>query len=567
MHEAPWRSLIPDLALYQSLLEQYDCLPVAELGALQGRLTDAIHRFVSLTQQPHILRVIAPENALYRDYLIALLAQQHQAKNPTENHNAPIIVADNLNELAFFGGVYPADNTTKDPQIQQGLIHQANGGYLIVSISALLAVPHVWFRLKEAVLSGQLAWQTANTKLPCALPSTAPINVKIILVGDRFAMNELGTGDPDILSGISMYGEFEQDLLITESSLPLYLSYIKRLCQQYQLPPLQDRHALETLLMIGARHAEEQHRVPLCPIWHQSLLSEAALESQQDSIKAQDLQKAVNASLFRESYLIERSLDEIHQGHVLIDTDGEKIGQINGLTVVEMPGHPRSYGEPARISCVVHFGDGEISDIERKVELGGNIHAKGMMIMQAFLATELGLDHHLPYSASIAFEQSYGEIDGDSASLAELCALISSLSQQPIQQNIAVTGAIDQFGRVLSIGGINTKIEGFYDVCLKRGLTGKQGVILPASNKDNLCLNADIVEAVKEGQFHIWTVNHVNEALVLLTGLPFTYPDNENTEKDSLLSKINDRIDDMHPLEDSFIVNMIIKIKNWFVQH
>ncbi|NVO98988.1 Lon protease family protein, partial [Photobacterium damselae subsp. damselae] len=243
-------------------------------------------------------------------------------------------------------------------------------------------------------------------------------------------------------------------------------------------------------------------------------------------------------------------------------------GQVNGLTVVEMPGHPMSYGEPARISCVVHFGDGDISDVERKVELGGNIHAKGMMIMQAFLSTALNLDQALPFSASIVFEQSYSEVDGDSASLAELCALVSALSVQPINQEIAVTGAVDQFGRVQAVGGVNEKIEGFYKVCVHRGLTGNQGVILPKTNLSSLCLNDEVIEAIKSGQFHIWTVENVDEAIPRLMGQTFR---GKEDDTDTILAKIAERIElfhlgGMYP-EESILSRIRNTIQNWFVQN
>ncbi|MEF1210878.1 S16 family serine protease [Vibrio alginolyticus] len=177
-----------------------------------------------------------------------------------------------------------------------------------------------------------------------------------------------------------------------------------------------------------------------------------------------------------------------------------------------MAGHPVSYGEPARISCVIHFGDGDVSDVERKAELGGNLHAKGMMIMQAFLSSALKLDEPLPYSASIVFEQSYSEVDGDSASLAELCCLVSALSESPINQQVAVTGAVDQFGRVQAVGGLNEKIEGFYQVCKHQGFTGNQGVVMPKSNLKHLALHKDVIESIKNGDFHIWSVSTVDDA-------------------------------------------------------
>ena len=250
--------------------------------------------------------------------------------------------------------------------------------------------------------------------------------------------------------------------------------------------------------------------------------------------------------------------DEIELGQILVETEGRVVGQINGLSVLEYPGHPYAFGEPARISCVVHLGDGEFVDVERKAELGGNIHAKGMMIMQAFLISELELDQPLPFSASIVFEQSYGEVDGDSASLAELCALVSALSQQPINQQIAVTGSVDQFGNVQPIGGVNEKIEGFFEACQRRGLTGSQGVILPATNVRHLCLNQAVIEAVQQGQFHLWAVDTVAEALPLLTGMAYA-----DEQQPSLLGIIQERISQVNP-QDRRRWPWPLRWLNWF---
>ncbi len=216
------------------------------------------------------------------------------------------------------------------------------------------------------------------------------------------------------------------------------------------------------------------------------------------------------------------------------------------MTVIDVPGHPLSYGEPARISCVIHFGDGDISDVERKAELGGNLHAKGMMIMQAFVSSALNLDEPLPYSASVVFEQSYCEVDGDSASLAELCSLVSALSEYPINQQIAVTGAVDQFGRVQAVGGLNEKIEGFYHVCKHQGLTGKQGVILPKSNLKHLSLHKDVVESIKNEEFHIWSVSTVDEAVPILMSHPF-----RGDDETSVVRQIAKRIEGFERHEHS----------------
>ncbi|MGF1684230.1 AAA family ATPase [Photobacterium minamisatsumaniensis] len=562
MHEETWRTMTPDYSKYRAILSQYDDLSPAIIGTLQDRLSDAVRRFTAVELQPRVLRITAPDNKVYRDYVIELLSK-HSATN---GEPQVIVAGENVTEQNLFGTVFPPieEKHITKPQVKHGLVHQANNGYLVLSVTAILSNPSLWPRLKSVLMNGSLEWQAASNKTLYPLPAAEQLNIKLVIIGDRYLMGELEHAEPDISSGFTMYGEFEQDLIIDDTNLPLYLSYLKAIITKASLPQLADADALEMVLKTGARYAEDQTRVPLCPLWHQSLLCEAAIESQGNAVTAGDIKNSIKAREYRESYLPERAIEDIHHGQVLIDCQGEQVGQVNGLTVVEVPGHPKAYGEPARISCVVHFGDGDISDVERKAELGGNIHAKGMMIMQAFLSTALNLDQALPYSASIVFEQSYSEVDGDSASLAELCALVSALAIQPINQQVAVTGAVDQFGRVQAVGGINEKIEGFYKVCAFRGLTGKQGVILPKTNLTNLCLSDDVLEAIKDGQFHLWTVDSVDDALPLLTGKPF---DSENEETETLLSRIAQRIDFFHNGELSSEVSWLQRIRNWFVQH
>ncbi|PSW14827.1 Lon protease family protein [Photobacterium sanctipauli] len=562
MQEETWRTMTPDYSTYQTILSQYDALSPAVTGTLQDRLTDAVRRFTAVEIQPRVLRITAPDNKVYRDYVIELLSQ-----HAPSNGEPPVIVAgENVTEQNLFGTVYPPleESGLHKPQVKHGLVHQANNGYLVLSVAAILSNPSLWPRLKSVLMNGSLEWQAASNKRLYPLPPAEQLNIKLVLIGDRYLMGELEHAEPDVSSGFTMYGEFEQDLVINEANLPLYLSYLKAIIAKASLPELADTAAIEMVLKTGARYAEDQTRVPLCPLWHQSLLCEAAIESQGNTISAKDIDNSIKAREYRESYLPERAIEDIHHGQVVINCQGEEIGQVNGLTVVEVPGHPRAYGEPARISCVVHFGDGDISDVERKAELGGNIHAKGMMIMQAFLSTALDLDQPLPYAASIVFEQSYSEVDGDSASLAELCSLVSALAIQPINQQIAVTGAVDQFGRVQAVGGINEKIEGFYKVCAFRGLTGKQGVILPKTNLTNLCLNDEVLNAIKSGQFHLWTVESVDDALPLLTGMVFR---SEEEETETLLSRIAQRIDTFHNGELNSEVSWLGRIRNWFVQH
>ncbi|WP_256382761.1 AAA family ATPase [Photobacterium toruni] len=571
MHEESWRNMFPDYSPYQHVLDQYDDLEPTLVGILQSRLSDAIRRFTAMNLQPRILRITASDNTLYRDYIIELLKKSINKSNDNNEKSVeqPIIIAgDNVTHEKLFGAVYPAKNGETQPQLKYGLLHQAHNGYLVLSITAILSDPSLWPQLKNVLMNGQLEWQPITNKSLYEIPSAETVNVKLIIIGERYLMAELDTAEPDLGDGMAMYGEFEQDLLLNEAAMTDYIRYVKGISHYYGLPMLANSEAIHTLLLTGACHAEDQTRLPLCPLWHLNLLSEASVESEGNPITAEHLKASLRAKEYRESYLPERAIADIHHGQVLIATEGEEVGQVNGLTVVEMPGHPMAYGEPARISCVVHFGDGDITDVERKVELGGNIHAKGMMIMQAFVATALDLDQALPYSASIVFEQSYSEVDGDSASLAELCALMSALSSQPINQEIAVTGAVDQFGRVQAVGGINQKIEGFYKVCVHRGLTGNQGVILPHTNLSSLCLNDEVIEAIKAKQFHIWAVNDVDEAIPLLTGKVFR---SENEDDETILSLIEERIDYFHhgDLSNEIgIVNRLrLMISNWLGQN
>ncbi len=424
--------------------------------------------------------------------------------------------------------------------LKPGLIHLVNGGILVLAVRTLLAQPFMWLRLKQMIMQKKFEWLSPDETrpLPISVPSMA-LDLQLILVGDRLSLGDFHHMEPGIKE-LTIYGEFEPELPFTDtSSMSLWCSYINLLIQQQQLPPLSN-DAWPELLRQAVRHSGDKSRLPLCPQWLNQQLSEAVPYSKSNIITADALATKSTVREWRQRYLAERMQDDIEFGQILIDTEGMVTGQVNALSILEYSGHPQAFGEPARISCTVHFGDGELVDVERKAELGGNIHAKGMMIMQAFLLSELRLEQPQPFSACVVFEQSYGEIDGDSASLAELCALISALSLQPINQQIAVTGSIDQFGNVQAVGGLNEKIEGFFETCQRRHLTGKQGVILPASNIAHLCLNNEVVQAIQNHQFHLWTVDTVADALLLLTEIPWF-----DEQQPSLLSIIQERIAQM----------------------
>jgi len=419
----------------------------------------------------------------------------------------------------LFGCVRQPENSPV--KLQAGLVHQANGGVLILGLRSLLAQPIIWTKLKQMVMSQTFEWFSADDShpLPLSIPAM-PLDLRIILVGDRLSLAELQEFEPEFYSS-SIYAEFESELKVTESrQINDWMNYLQFISRQLALPKI-EKTAFAKIYKHATRYTGDQYYLPLSIEWIQSLLLNSSYFVQNENIDTLAVSKALEQQTWRENYLTERFHDEFFTNQIMIDTKSQVVGQINGLSVIEYPGYPKAIGEPTRLSCLVHFGDGELIDIERKTDLAGNIHSKGMMIMQAFVMSEFAINHQLPFSTSLVFEQSYSEIDGDSASLAGLCALISALSNQPIDQQLAVTGSVDQFGHVQSIGGVNEKIEGFFAVCQHQGLTGQQGVIIPASNQRHLSLSDEVIEAINNDKFSIWAVEHVAEALYLLTGIPF----------------------------------------------
>ena len=533
--------LAPDTESYQALFAQADLAQAEDglSGELQPRLfygleqllvTPTISPFmlVKAPEEPEYLQWLATETRTLHEPAAPLYGVRYQvnggnvtltpAKDADDNFasSAPVETADWVEAEQLFGCVRQFNG---EITLQPGLVHRANGGVLIISLRALLAQPLLWMRLKSMVARQRFDWLSIDESrpLPVAIPSM-PLSLKVILVGERDSLADFQEMEPE-LSAQAIYSEYEENIQIADAdTLKLWCQWVGKNAQQLGLPGLA-ADAWPLLIQEAARYTGDQETLPLCPLWIARQLREAAAFCEGGQITAEEMQTMLARREWREGYLAERIQDEILQEQIMIETEGECIGQINALSVIEFPGHPRPFGEPSRISCVVHIGDGEFIDVERKAELGGNIHAKGMMIMQAFLMSELELEQQLPFTASLTFEQSYSEVDGDSASMAELCALISALAGVPINQSIAITGSVDQFGRVQPVGGLNEKIEGFFTICQQRGLTGKQGVIIPAANIRHLSLAAELRQAVADEQFFIWAVEDVTEALPVLTQL------------------------------------------------
>ncbi|KAB2824699.1 AAA family ATPase [Aliivibrio finisterrensis] len=520
--------------------------------SLQPRLTQALETF-SLINGVNILQINALDNHVYREYIAnwLVLNTAHSKQDIT-----PVIIVESCTDAELFG-VYH----NKSDILEPGLLQKANGGFLIISPSLLLANPYLWPRLKSLLQGQSVSISSSDSKSPTKEEQRLTSNVKLIIVGDRALLGEIEQLEPDLLAGMSMFAEYEFDTKVTSDSVTNYLQLIGSLSQQHSHLPLENGLALLPLLKAGAKECEDQTRLNLCLLWLNSALAHASLAScSKTHIDANDFKASFETKYHIESYLPSRALDDILEQNIFIETDGEKVGQINGLTVVSVPGHPISYGEPSRISCVVHVGDGELSDVERKVELGGDLHAKGMLIMQAYILSQLNTHEPLPFTASMVFEQSYCEVDGDSASLAELCAFLSALAIKPIDQSLAITGSVDQFGMVQPIGGVNEKIEAFFQLCEKRGLTDKQGVIIPETNGINLVLSDEVIRAVEDKQFTIYPISHVDQAVELLTGMPL-----QSEEHESIFSLIAQHIEDVEH-NPSQCSALFCRIKNWFNQ-
>ncbi|MDW8846570.1 Lon protease family protein [Erwinia sp. MMLR14_017] len=576
-----WRALQPDTESVQPLCQQTPEEDLSCFDAVQARLFNGLSLLLQTPAKIPLMLIKTAENVEYQALLQSVLTELSEEAEVTlagshyhvDGFSVSLRPAENAaDNFASTGGVHCADWIEAEQLLgcvrlhnntlvlEPGLVHKANGGILILSLRTLLAQPLLWLRIKQILTTQRFDWHSPDETrpLPASIPSM-PLHFRLVLTGDRDVLADFQEMEPELAS-LCLYGEFEENIQIVDAEdFSLWVKWLLSVAATEGYGPFSDDF-WPVLIREAVRYTGDQDTLPLCPSWIIRQLQEASLYSPDNSVNGEQLQTALETRFWREGFLAERVRDEILLDQIVIETEGEMIGQINALSVIEFPGHPRAFGEPSRISCVVHVGDGEFTDVERKAELGGNIHAKGMMIMQAWLISELELEQQLPFSASIVFEQSYSEVDGDSASLAELCALISALSGQPLTQQIAVTGSVDQFGRVQPVGGLNEKIEGFFHICHQRDLNGNQGVIIPLANVRHLSLQQEVVDAVREGKFHIWAVSSVEEALPLLTGAEW-----DKEEGPCLLRLIQERIAQITQL-DGRHRPWPLRWLNWFNQ-
>jgi lon-related putative ATP-dependent protease len=413
--------------------------------------------------------------------------------------------------------------------IKPGALHQANGGYLLLDAFKLLSQPFSWEGLKRALSTheirieslGQMYSLVSTVSLE---PEPIPLDAKVILFGNRMLYYLLAQYDPEFGELFKVAADFEDEVERNADNDLLYARLVGTLARREKLRPL-DRGAVARVIEHSARRAEDAERLSTHMDSLADLVRQAdywAVQDKREVVTRADVERAIEAQIRRSDRLREHSHEAILRGILHIDTAGERVGQVNGLSVFQLGDF--TFAQPSRITANTRLGEGEMVDIQREVKLGGSIHSKGVLILSSFLASRYAAEQPLSLSASLVFEQTYGQVEGDSASLAELCALLSSLADVPIRQSLAVTGSVDQFGRVQAIGAVNEKIEGYYDICSKRGLSGEQGVLIPASNVMHLMLRRDVVDAAAAGRFHIYAVETVDQALELLTGVPVGAP-------------------------------------------
>ena len=446
----------------------------------------------------------------------------------SKTKGAPVIYEDNPNYKNLVGRIEYQSRmgalTTNFNLIKPGAFHKANGGYLILDVRQVLLEPFAWESLKRALKSGELKIESPGDSYSIIStvslePEPVELNAKVVLLGERILYYLLCELEPDFKTLFKVEADFEDEIDRSEKNQSLYAKLLAGLIEKHKLKQFHKK-AVARLIEESARMAGDSHKLSTKTDEITDLLIESnhwAEKNQHETVQQDDVEKAIDHMIFRSARLRDKVQESINRSFIFIDTEGESIGQINGLSVTGA-GH-LMFGRPNRITARVQLGKGEIVDIEREVDMSGPIHSKGVLILKGFLGERYAVNSPLSLSASIVFEQSYSNIDGDSASCAELYALLSAIGKIPLKQSISVTGSVNQHGKVQPIGGVNEKIEGFFDICKHKGLTGEQGVLIPRANEKNLMLRNDVVEAVNEGQFHIYSVETIDEGMELLTGL------------------------------------------------
>lgn len=505
------------------LEQEYQSIPeiLAYLGSVKQDIIENVDQFRQ--QDGGETKKHASQDPEFSRYRINVLVDN------AETQGAPIIYEDSptyqnligrIEHMARFGTLL-----TDFTLIKPGALHRANGGYLILDAERLLTTPFAYEGLKRALRAREIRIESLERLLSLVStislePRPIPIDLKVIIIGSRLIYYLLKHYDPEFSQLFKVAADFAEDFPREEHNDLLYAQMIATLQQREKLHEI-TRDGIGRIIEESARRAGNGEKLSLHMGGLLELLKEAdywAEKANSESVRKEDVEAAIEAQIKRVDQMRERLHEEILRGTLLITTKGSQLAQINALSVIQMGDH--AFGVPARISATARMGSGEMIDIEREVEQAGTIHSKGVLILSAYLGNRYAKHQPLSVSASLVFEQTYGFIEGDSASAAELCALLSALGDIPLKQSLGITGSVNQHGEIQAIGGVCEKIEGFFDICNARGLTGKEGVIIPEANIRDLMLRERVIEAVKEGKFNVYAVTHIEQAMELLTGLP-----------------------------------------------
>ncbi|WP_144822998.1 Lon protease family protein [Marinobacter piscensis] len=537
------------------LVERYRELPdvVAHFKAVRADLVENLDIFLDDNEEQAAIAYASLDKKMPRRYLVNLVVHQ-------KTNEVPMVVEDNPTYHNLFGYVenvtYKGTIFTDFSLIRAGSLHRANGGYLLMDAIKVLEQPFVWDGLKRALRSRTVQINSLERELTLSStvsiePEGVPLDVKLVLFGDRETWMLLQDYDPEFAELFRVTADFENEMYRSEESQVMYAKFIASVVKDKKLLHCNNK-AVARIIEHSARIAEHQDRLSLHAANIANLLRESDFWARQAGarlIQHVHVERALESAKYRSSRIRDQFYDSIRDGSTLVSTQGAVIGQVNALSVLSTGGF--EFGLSNRVTATCYYGDGDIIDIERDVKLGGNIHSKGVMILSAWLSSHFAVTDPMQLSASLTFEQNYGEVDGDSASLAELCALISSLASVPVRQDLAITGSVNQFGEVQPIGGVNEKVEGFFATCqLKGGLDGNQGVIVPANNVQNLMLDSEVVKAVREKRFTVYSVSNVEEAVTLLLGRPAGKADRKgNYPKESVFGIIQQRLEEMREHE------------------
>ncbi|MFQ6059139.1 MAG: Lon protease family protein [Anaerolineae bacterium] len=523
----------------EELKEKYGQIKaVAEyLEAAQQDIVDHVELFKRGPQAQKVtifgVEVEMPQFDLsFRRYKVNVLVDNSQTQG------APVVVESNPTYPNLIGRIEHRAQLgalmTDFTMIKPGALHRANGGYLVVEVLDVLRKPLAWEGLKRALKNQQIRTEEVAQELGLLStvtlePEPIPLDVKVVLIGNPLLYYLLYAFDEDFQELFKVKADFTVQMDWTTDAVEQYAQFIGTCCREENLKHF-DPTGVAKVVEYGARLVGDQKKLATRFLDIADVIREASYWAGQnghDLVTASDVRQAIEEKVYRSNRIEERIRELIEDGTLLIDTEGEVVGQVNGVSLVMLGDY--AFGKPSRITARTFVGRSGVVDIERETEMSGRIHSKGVMILSGYLGGKYAQEQPLTLSASIAFEQLYEEVEGDSAASTELYALLSSLSGFPLKQGLAVTGSVNQRGEVQAVGGVNRKIEGFFDVCRVKGLTGEQGVLIPAKNVKHLMLREDVVEAVKAGKFHIYPVNTIDEGIEILTGVPAGEPQEDGT--------------------------------------